>query len=42
VEAMLSGLFPVWMRVEMIGIAVLMLVVILLVVRERLAGRAAS
>ena len=42
VEAVLPGLFPVWMRVEMIGIAVLMLVVILLVVRERLAGRSAS
>jgi hypothetical protein len=41
VEAMLPGLFPLWMRVQMIGIAVLMLVVVLLVVRERLAGRAA-
>lgn len=35
VEAAISGLFPGWMRVEMIGIALLMAGVILLVVRER-------
>ena len=36
VEAMWPGLFPVWMRIEMIGIAALMLAVVLSVVRERL------
>jgi len=41
VEAMLPGLFPLWMRVQMIGVAVLVLVVVLLVVRERRAGHAA-
>jgi hypothetical protein len=41
IEALLPGLFPVWMRTEMIGIAVLMASVILLVVRERLANRLA-
>jgi hypothetical protein len=41
IEALLPGLFPVWMRAEMIGIAVLMASVIALVVRERLAHRPA-
>ncbi|MEC3953929.1 hypothetical protein VMT65_12910 [Nocardia sp. CDC153] len=36
VEAMLPDFVPVWMRVEMIGIAVLMAAVVGLVVRERL------
>ena len=35
VEAVVPGLFPVWMRVEMIGIAVLMGAVVLAVVRHR-------
>jgi hypothetical protein len=35
IEAMIPGLFPLWMRAEMIGIAVVMLAVILLVVGER-------
>lgn len=35
VEAVWPGLFPVWMRVEMIGIALLMLAVVLCVVRAR-------
>jgi hypothetical protein len=41
VEASISGLFPVWMRVEMVGIALLMACVILLVVRERVRPAAA-
>lgn len=41
VEAAAPGLFPVWMRVEMIGIALLMAGVILLVVRERIRHEAA-
>jgi hypothetical protein len=41
VEAMLPVLFPLWMRVQMIGVAVLMLVVVLLVIRERRTGHAA-
>jgi hypothetical protein len=41
VEAMIRSLFPLWMRIQMIAIAVLMLGVVLLVVRERLAGHAA-
>jgi hypothetical protein len=41
IEAVIPGLFPTWMRVEMVGIAVLMAGLILLLVRERLAGRAA-
>ena len=39
IEAVIPGLFPTWMRVEMVGIAVLMAGLILLLVRERLAGR---
>jgi hypothetical protein len=35
IEAMIPGLFPLWMRAEMIGIAAVMAAVILLVVRER-------
>jgi len=35
IEAMIPGLFPLWMRAEMIGIAVIMLAVILLVIGER-------
>jgi hypothetical protein len=42
IEVLIPGLFPLWMRAEMVGIAVLMAGVILLVVRERLAGRAAG
>jgi hypothetical protein len=38
VEASIPGLFPLWMRVEMIGIAVIMATVIALVVRERRGG----
>ncbi|HLI36445.1 MAG TPA: hypothetical protein VKV80_03795 [Streptosporangiaceae bacterium] len=41
VEVLIPGLFPLWMRVVMIGIAVLMAGVILLVARERLANRPA-
>lgn len=43
IEAMIPGLFPLWMRAEMIGIAVIMAVVITLVALERAragAGRA--
>jgi hypothetical protein len=40
IEAVIPGLFPLWMRVEMIGIALVMLVVILLVTGERAAARA--
>lgn len=39
IEALIPGLFPAWMRVEMVGIAVLMVGVIMLVVRERAAHR---
>jgi hypothetical protein len=35
IEVMIPGLFPLWMRAEMIGIAVVMAAVMLLVVRER-------
>jgi uncharacterized membrane protein len=35
VEALIPGFVPTWMRVEMAGIAVLMALVVLLVVRER-------
>lgn len=35
VEAFLPGLFPAWMRIEMVGIAVLMAVVAFLAVRHR-------
>lgn len=35
VEAAVPGLFPAWMRIEMIGIAVLMGAVVLAVVRHR-------
>ena len=35
IEALIPGFVPVWMRFEMIGVAVLMALVILLVVRER-------
>jgi len=38
IEASIPGLFPLWMRVEMIGIAVIMAMVIALVVRERQGG----
>lgn len=36
VEASVPGFVPVWMRIEMIGIAVLMAVVIGFVIRERM------
>jgi hypothetical protein len=36
IEVMIPGLFPVWLRAVMVGIAVLMAVVIGLVVREAL------
>jgi peptidoglycan/LPS O-acetylase OafA/YrhL len=39
VEALIPGLFPSWMRVEMFGIAALMAVVALLVLRPVLRGR---
>lgn len=35
VEASIPGFVPVWMRLEMVGIAVLMAAVIGLVIRER-------
>jgi hypothetical protein len=35
IEALIPGLFPLWMRAEMIGIAVVMAAVTLLAVRER-------
>ncbi len=38
-EAMIPGLFPLWMRAEMIGIALVMAVVIVLVARERSGAR---
>ena len=38
IEASIPGLFPLWMRVEMIGIAVIMATLITLVVRERQGG----
>jgi hypothetical protein len=39
VEVLIPGLFPMWMRVEMIGIAVVTLAVILLVFGERAGAR---
>jgi hypothetical protein len=36
-EAIIPGLFPAWMRAEMIGIAAVMAAVILLVIREGIA-----
>ena len=39
IEAMIPGLFPLWMRAEMIGIAVVMLAVTLLVIGERAGAR---
>jgi hypothetical protein len=41
VEAMLPHLFPVWMRVQMVLITVLMLAVVGLVIREHMAGHPA-
>jgi len=41
VEAALPHQFPVWMRLEMVGIALLMVAVVLLVVRERRAAASA-
>jgi hypothetical protein len=35
VEALIPGLFPVWMRVEMAGIAALMAALVVMVVRAR-------
>lgn len=35
IEAVIPGLFPLWMRAEMIGIAAVMAAVIVLVARER-------
>ncbi|MGI8680355.1 MAG: hypothetical protein ACR2LX_17040 [Jatrophihabitans sp.] len=35
VEALIPGLFPIWMRIEMAGIAVLMAAVAVLVLRRR-------
>lgn len=34
-EALIPGLFPVWMRIEMVGIAALMAVIVVLVWRNR-------
>lgn len=39
VEAVIPGLFPGWMRVEMIGVAALMAVAVLLVAQVALAPR---
>jgi hypothetical protein len=39
VEVLIPGLFPMWMRVVMIGIAVVMLAVILLVFGERVGAQ---
>src|SRR5215831_13052183 len=39
IEALIPGLFPLWMRAEMIGIAVVMLAVTLLVIGERAGAR---
>ena len=39
VEAMIPGLFPGWMRVEMVGIAALMALAVLLVVQVAVAPR---
>lgn len=39
IEAIIPGLFPVWMRAEMIGIAAVIAAVILLVIREGIAER---
>jgi hypothetical protein len=39
VEAMIPGLFPGWMRVEMVGIAALMALAVLLVVQAAVAPR---
>lgn len=38
VEALIPGLFPLWMRILMVVIALLMVTVVLLVVRELTAG----
>lgn len=35
VEAFIPGLFPMWMRIEMVGIAVLMTAVAVLILRRR-------
>ena len=43
IEVLIPGLFPLWMRAVMVGMAVVMAAVMLLVVRERAgadAGRA--
>jgi hypothetical protein len=40
VEAVIPGLFPGWLRVVMVGIAVLMAAVVVLVVRESLTSSA--
>ena len=40
IEVLIPGLFPLWMRAEMIGIAVVMAAVMLLVIGERLGARA--
>jgi uncharacterized membrane protein len=42
VVALVPGLLPTWMRVEMIGIALLMSVAVLLVVRTALSHEAAA
>lgn len=39
IEASIPGLFPLWMRAEMTGIALVMAAVMLLVVRERAGAR---
>lgn len=39
VEAALPGLFPVWMRIEMVGIAALMAAVLVLTIRALRSGR---
>lgn len=38
-EALIPGYFPTWMRVQMVGVAVLMAVIVLLVTRAAVATR---
>jgi hypothetical protein len=38
IEVLIPGLFPLWMRAVMVGMAVVMAAVMLLVVRERAAA----
>ncbi len=38
VEALIPGFLPTWMRVQMVGVAVLMAVIVLLVIRAAVAA----